>query len=137
MVEKNNSNNINKQDLDLILEVNKKTVEIQTEVADQNEEILSYLEANKKEQDELLKKIDKIKESCDSSIRELDKKIEKNDFSVKDLDKKIDSVISSIKGIDKVKENTENISKDLFKIQVLFVSGLISLVIQIIQMFKK
>lgn len=95
MAERSSNENINKKDLDLILEVNKKAIEIETAVADQNEEVLSLLS--------------KIKENQD----------------------KIDSKL------DKINKHSEDLSKDIFKIQVLFISGLLSLVIQVLQMFKK
>jgi hypothetical protein len=86
---------LNKRDLEVFLEVNRKSVEIETEVAEQNEEIISLLNDNKKKQD--------------------------------DLDVKVDKLI----------KQTEEINKDIFKIQVLFITGILSLVIQIIQMFIK
>jgi hypothetical protein len=95
MVEKLNSDNVKKKDLELILEVNKKAIEIETEVADQNEEIISAL----------------------SDIKKLQI----------DQDKKIDKII----------EKSDETNKDLFRIQVLFITGLLSLVIQIIQIFAK
>lgn len=95
MVEKLNNENVRKKDLDLILEVNRKAIEIETEIAEQNEEIISTLSDIKKTQD--------------------------------DQDKKIDKLV----------EKTEDINKDLFRIQVLFVTGLLSLVIQIVQIFFK
>lgn len=39
--------------------------------------------------------------------------------------------------IDKLVKQTDEMNKDIFKIQVLFVTGLLSLVIQIIQIFVK
>lgn len=87
--------NIKKKDMELILEVNKKAIEIETEVADQNEEIISSLSDLKKGQAEQEKKMDKLI------------------------------------------ENSDEHHKDLFKIQVLFVTGLISLIIQVIQMLAK
>jgi hypothetical protein len=95
MVEKLNNENVKKQDLDLILEVNKKAIEIETEVADQNEEIIASLSDLKKEQSENSDKLDKL-----------------------------------------VKQSEET-SRDLFRIQVLFITGLLSLVVQIIQIFIK
>ena len=95
MVEKLNNENVRKKDLDLILEVNRKAIEIETEIAEQNEEIISTLSDIKKVQE--------------------------------DQDKKLDKLV----------EKTEDINKDLFRIQVLFVTGLLSLVIQIIQIFLK
>jgi hypothetical protein len=85
----------NKKDLEIILEVNRKAVEIETAVAEQNEEIIGLLNDSKDIQEKMEEKIDKI------------------------LTK------------------TEETSKDLFKIQVLFVTGLLALVAQIIQIFIK
>lgn len=86
---------INKADLKVFLEVNRKAIEIETEVVDQNEEIILLLNNSKSKQD--------------------------------DLDTKLDKLI----------KQTEEINKDIFKIQVLFITGILSLVIQIIQMFVK
>lgn len=97
---------INRKDLDLILEVNKKVIEIETEAVAQNEEIINLLSDNKKKQGEIDTKIDKI--------------VKQND------DLKTDA-----------KKDAEEIKRELFKIQVLFVTGLLSLVIQIIQIFIK
>lgn len=95
MVEKISSENVKKQDLELILEVNRKAIEIETEVADQNEEII-----------EALSDIKKVQEKQDEKI-------------------------------DKLVKQSDDTNKDLFRIQVLFISGLLSLVIQVIQIFLK
>ena len=89
------SEQLSKKDLELILEVNKKAVEIETAVAEQNEEIIALLTDSKARQEQMDEKLDKL-----------------------------------------IKQSEET-SRDLFKIQVLFVSGLISLVIQVIQIFVK
>jgi Mg2+ and Co2+ transporter CorA len=86
---------LNKKDLETILEVNRKAVEIETAVADQNEEIIGLLNANQSTQETIEEKLDKVL------------------------------------------EHAEDTSKDLFKIQVLFVTGLLALVAQIIQIFIK
>lgn len=86
---------VNKRDLETILEVNRKAVEIETAVADQNEEIIGLLNDCKKNQEDTSEKVDKIL---------------------------------------KLSEDT---SKDLFKIQVLFVTGLLALVAQIVRIFLK
>ena len=91
----NLSDHINKRDLEIILEVNKKAIDIETEVAEQNEEIIALLQESKKREEELQKKAEKIHELA------------------------------------------EDMNKDLFKMQVLFLSGLLSLVLQVIQMFLK
>jgi Asp-tRNA(Asn)/Glu-tRNA(Gln) amidotransferase C subunit len=94
MVDKININeNIKKKDLELILEVNKKAIEIETAVADQNEDIITSLTDIRKTQVEHDLKIDKL-----------------------------------------IKQSEET-NRDIFKIQVLFLTGLLSLVIQIIQIF--
>lgn len=89
------NDHLQKRDLDLILEVNKKAVEIETEVAEQNEEIISLLTSNKERQEGMDIKLDKL-----------------------------------------IKQSEET-NRDIFKIQVLFITGLLSLVIQIIQIFIK
>ena len=98
MVDKFNEQ-INKKDLELILEVNKKAIEIQTSVADQNEEILTII-------NELL----------------TNQKTFNSDQAFK---------------IDKIIKQSEDTNRDIFKIQVLFLTGLLSLVIQVIQLWKK
>ena len=85
----------NKKDLEIILEVNKKAIEIETAVTDQNEEIIGLLNDNQKSHEEIEKKLDKLLEQA------------------------------------------EDTSKDLFKIQVLFVTGLLALVAQIVQIFLR
>ena len=86
---------IHKRDLEIILEVNRKAVAIETAVADQNEEIINLLNDNHDSQEKIEEKLDKLLEKA------------------------------------------EDTSKDLFKIQVLFVTGLLALVAQIIQIFIK
>lgn len=102
MVDKIINENVKKKDLELILEVNKKAIEIQSEVAEQNEEIISSLSEIKKSQEDQEEKTEKLEEKIDKLIKQ-----------------------------------SEETNKDLFKMQVLFVTGLLSLVIQIIQIFIK
>jgi len=89
------NDNLKKQDLDLILEVNAKAIQVQSEVFEQNEEVIDSLNQIKKVQ--------------------------------VDQEKKIDKLVSQ----------SEEHHRDLFRIQVLFITGLMSLVIQIIQIFLK
>lgn len=86
---------VNKKDLEIILEVNRKAVEIETAVADQNEEIIGLLNDSRDSQEKIDEKIDKIL------------------------------------------KQSEETSKDIFKMQVLFITGLLALVAQIIQIFLK
>lgn len=105
MVEKQNDA-LKRKDLDLILEVNKKAIEIETEVAEQNEEII--------------KSLDNIQ---DNQI---------------DLDKKLEHRLDSQdEKLDKLVKQTDETNKDLFRMQVLFVTGLITLIAQIIEIFLK
>lgn len=100
MVEKININDlVNKDDLQLIISVNRKAIEIQTEVVDQNEEIISLLT--------------KIKERQEKSDEKSNEKL------------------------DKLVKQSDDVVKDLFRVQVFFASGIISLIIQIIMLIKK
>jgi len=89
----NINDHINRKDLELILEVNRKAIEIETEVADQNEEIITRLDASQKREENISAQLEKLLKQSDEA------------------------------------------NKDLFRIQVLFVTGLLGLVIQIIQIF--
>lgn len=91
----NINEHINKKDLELILEVNKKAIEIETTGVEQNEEIIDLLTKSSEKQNKIDEKLDKLIKQSD------------------------------------------DMNKDIFKIQVLFVTGLLSLVIQIIQILKK
>jgi len=86
---------LNKKDLDLILEVNKKAIEIEMAVANQNEELISLIEDVKKSQESLIK-------------------------NTSDFDCQL-----------------KNIDKEIYKLQVLYVMGFLTLVAQIIQIFLK
>ena len=106
---KNKSDLISKQDLETILQVNKKSIEIETEVASQNEEILEFLENNQK----LIQDID----------LKIDKKLEKISL---ELEKNKENNV-------KITENFNIINKSLFEIKVLFGVGAVSIILQIIQ----
>lgn len=86
---------LSKRDLELILEVNKRVIEIETTVAEQNEEIIEVLHSQKVS-------IQKISESSEKTSTKL-----------------------------------EEISKELFKMQVLYITGLLTFIAQVVQMFLK
>lgn len=86
---------LDRKDLELILEVNRKAIEIETEVANQNEDIITDLEIVKKNNVEFKEKLEKL-----------------------------------------IKQS-EDAAKDLFRIQVLFVTGVLGLIMQIIQLFLR
>lgn len=107
---------LNRRDLEVILEVNRKAVEIETEVVGQNEEIIDLLNTAEKKQEEIFKKSEDVLKKIDDNYKKTEEVYKKLD----EADKKLNDV-----------------SKELFKIQVLFVTGLLSLVAQIVQMFIK
>lgn len=124
MVEKNtNSDHVHKRDLELILEVNRKAIEIQTAVADQNEEMMSLLNKILDNQSKFEDSGDTIEEKSTDTLALINKIKEKQEKS----DEKIDKIVKQV----------EDTNKDIYRLQVLFVTGLLSLVIQIIQMFIK
>lgn len=107
MVEKFGYNdNLKRHDLELVLEANRKAIELQAEIAEQNEEFFKIL--------------DSIKDTLEDQDNKLDKIIETQDSK-----------------LDKITTSTNDLSKDLFRIQVLFITGLLSLVIQVFQIFIK
>ena len=111
------NDNLKRKDLDLILEVNRKAIELETEAVEQNEEIIDLLNKSK---DTLIKSNDKIADAlCEYN--------EKIDLVDKKVDKKLDAII----------EQNEKLSRDIFTIKILFATGLISLIVQIIQIFIK
>ncbi len=102
MVDKAGNDNLKRRDLDIVLEVNRKAIEMGAEVADQNEEIISTLKI--------------IGETAG------------------DVEKKIDSL--TVKA-DHLTEKQEKLSRELFRAQVLFISGAVALIAQIVQIFIK
>lgn len=102
MPENTLNDQLNKKDLEVFLEVNKKAIEIETEVVGQNEEIIASLDSNKESHKEINGKLDKLMKQAE------------------DLTK-----------------NMTELNKEIFKMQVLFVTGLLGIVAQIIQIFLK
>jgi hypothetical protein len=92
---RNINEQINRRDLETILEVNRKAIEIETNVADQNENIIENL--NK------IKEVQQIQEER----------------------------------TEKIMKQSEELGKEIFKLQILFITGLFSVIIQIIQFFLK
>lgn len=110
---KDNSDQIGKKDLEIILEVNKKAIEIQMDVANQNEETIAVLENIKILSENIIK-------NYDNYLKELENKN-------KEINEKLDELIIY---------SSDN-EKSLFKMQVLFGTTIISLIIQMIQLFLK
>lgn len=62
---------LNKKDLELILEVNKKAIQIESDVADQHEEILDYLSTSKDSHDKMHEKLDKTVKQVEETAKEV------------------------------------------------------------------
>lgn len=117
-VDKNNSSDaLNKHDLAVILEVNGKSIAIQTEVAAQYEEVLSKIE-DVSEENIIIKQV------ITTLDNRLDNKIEVLNDNLKENHKE------SVKKL-------EEIDKKLFKIEILFIGSILGLVAQIVQLFIK
>jgi hypothetical protein len=92
---------LNRKDLELYLEINNKVIELNSGVAEQNEEIIEHLDV----------------------IRDVEGSIET----------KIDKLV--LQGLEKVTSQCEQISRDLFMIKVLYITGLLSIIAQIVSLF--
>jgi len=96
---------INRKDLQVILEVNRKAVEIETVVAEQNEEIIAQLEKARETQ--------------------LDQDIKINKMITANQEVKLDKILTM----------SEEISRSLFRFQVLWITGILGIIAQVISMF--
>jgi|688.fasta_scaffold632824_2 hypothetical protein len=111
---------ISKNELETILEVNKSAIVLQTQVASQYEEIIDKLDDNKKVSENYKTDQSKIKDD----LNELKKNSESNNRTQ-----------------DKIKDDTTEIKKmsqetkdGVFKLNILMASGIISLILNIIQL---
>src|ERR1700722_5116443 len=96
---------INRKDLQVILEVNRKAVEIETVVAEKNEEIIAQLEKARETQ--------------------LDQDIKINKMITANQEVKLDKILTM----------SEEISRSLFRFQVLWITGILGIIAQVISMF--
>lgn len=101
---------INISDLGLILEVNKKVIQLETETANSYETIIEKLDEIKREKEGIFKSL-----------------TEKLDTINKKVDDKSEKVI---------KQN-EDLSRELFTIKILFVGTILNLVVSVMQLFIK
>ena len=93
---------IYKRDIDMMMQVNSKAVELQAAVADQNEEII-----------EMLKLI--VKQN------------EQSEHQKKDMGAKLDKLVKA----------NEELAKDLFKFQIMAISGFVAIILQVVSVFMK
>lgn len=109
-----------KNEINTILDVNKKAIELHTEVSGQYEEIID-------EFDELDSSHKKILTELDSSTKKILAESDKSAKKISDIEDEVSSI----------KKNIDKIDRDLFKISVIMSSSIISLILTIIQMFIK
>lgn len=76
---------------------------------------------------EINKKAIEIETEVGSQNEEIIELLTENKLKTKQIEEKIDKII----------KQSEETNKDLFKIQVLFITGLLSLVVQVVQIFLK
>jgi hypothetical protein len=75
----------NRRDLEIILEANRKAVEIETAVADRNEEIIDLLTSNKLLTEQMDSKLDKLVEQKINKLLEKNEEISKDLFQIRVL----------------------------------------------------
>ena len=102
-----NNKQLDKDDIDLLLEVNKKAIELQTEISNQYEEIID-------------------------AIEEMDDETSQNKVN---LEKLIDTNKDFEIGLEKLSKDVKEIKDSMFKTGVLVSAGIVSIIIQIIEIF--
>lgn len=102
-----NNKQLDKDDIDLLLEVNKKAIELQTEISNQYEEIID-------------------------AIEEMDDETSQNKVN---LEKLIDINKDFEIGLEKLSKDVKEIKDSMFKTGVLVSAGIVSIIIQIIEIF--
>lgn len=117
MATKRDDESLSKSDLDAIIEVNKKAIEVQVEVAAQNEKVIEDLEEN-------IQLSHNVKRDTESTLRELS--------SLKTDIKEHKSDV--IEKIDDVKKKVDELDKSQFKIYAILTTGAIAIILQIIQL---
>jgi hypothetical protein len=75
----------NRRDLEIILEANRKAVEIETAVAERNEEIIDLLTSNKLLTEQMDSKLDKLVEQKINKLLEKNEEISKDLFQIRVL----------------------------------------------------
>ena len=130
---------LDKRDLEIILEVNRKSVELETAVAEQNEEIIESLNSISgsitKVETGIHNNLNTKGQTSDSKFQGIDKKI---DDAVRDIKKDIADVKKDLESkISDTQKSYSELSKDLFQLKFLLSSGIITLIFQLIQLFRK
>ena len=106
---KANVDRISRHDMQIVLETNRKAIELESEIASQNEDILNNLQYIKINSDTIK---GEVKDATDE---------------VEDVNKELIEI----------KKDVKELRDGFFQLKVLLSVGLVSLIIQIIQIFKK
>lgn len=118
MAGKREDDSLSRSDLDTIIEVNKRAIEVQVEVAAQNEKVIEELEESKKINEA-------IKRDTESALKELSSlKQDIKDYKKDVLDK-----------VEEVESKVDELDKSQFKLYALLTTGAIAIILQIIQLF--
>lgn len=118
MAGKREDDSLSRSDLDTIIEVNKRAIELQVEVAAQNEKVIEDLEENKKINEA-------TKRDTESALKELSSlKQDIKDYKKDVLDK-----------VEEVKTKVDDLDKSQFKLYALLTTGAVAIILQIIQLF--
>jgi hypothetical protein len=116
---------ISRRDLEIILEVNKKAIQIHTEVIGQNEEIMERL-------DEQNEHNNNVHNGVRMALDEYNKKVRE---TLEDSNKHMHNAINDIESkVDRMLIKQEESGKEIFKTQLLFVVGILGIIAQFIQM---
>lgn len=130
---KNKEEFLTSNDLEYILEVNKKSIEINIEVEKQNEQVISLLEDFQEKNKDSDKKLDSLGENQKTILRIT----EENQENLKNSQKKIEEIQLFSKEVMEIKKKIEEIEKNLFRLVIILGSAGIGTLVTIIQAYLK
>lgn len=122
---------ITSSDLQTIIAVNQKSIQVNIEVQNQNEQVIELLEDNDKKINELSSNIKVdfyVIKDIQSQVEDLVKMMGDNKKLIEDSDRNIKEVL---KEHSEVKKNIESIKNDLFRLLILLGSAGVGAIIQI------
>lgn len=125
--------NLTLQDLQVILDVNKKAIEINIEVERQNEQVISLLQSLTNDVKDVYLEYNNFK----YSIQEVARSIEDIKRSKEESRKKIDDIKNTIDGLEKtihdIEKKHSEIDKNLFRLVVLLGSAGVGIIATLVQ----
>lgn len=128
---------ITSQDLRVILDVNKKAIEINIEVEKQNEQVLSILQSLKEDVKDIYLEYNNFK----YSIQEIGRFVEDIKKAKEDNRKNLESIKNNIDSIEKIvssieKKNSE-IDKNIFRLVIILSSAGVGIIATLLQSLLK